>query len=151
MHVTEKTEYDITVMRGPSIAELIISPGPISFTGITEPDVIVALSSEGVARRQDFFGRMRPEGLVIRDRSVQVPPTQGQVIQVDFKGAQIKKAQKALAALVLLAKTGKVINLEMLKSAMEQTYQGEMLRASLALMERTLKLPSGKGEKGGKT
>jgi Pyruvate/2-oxoacid:ferredoxin oxidoreductase gamma subunit len=141
MHATQKNEYDITVMRGPSVAELIISPDPIAYTGIEEPDVIMALSSEGVTRRQSLFGRMKREGLVIRDKAVTIPSTHAQDMQVDFKGLGIKKTDKALAALVFLAKTEKVITLEMLRSAIERTYQGDAQTASLELMKRTLKLP----------
>jgi Pyruvate/2-oxoacid:ferredoxin oxidoreductase gamma subunit len=141
MHATQKNEYDITVMRGPSVAELIISPDPIAYTGIEEPDVIMALSSEGVTRRQSLFGKMKREGLVIRDKAVTIPSTHARDMQVDFKGLGIKKTDKALAALVFLAKTEKVITLEMLRSAIERTYQGDAQTASLELMKRTLKLP----------
>ena len=43
MQVTQRNDYDITVMRGPSVSELILSPEPILFTGVEQPDVIVAL------------------------------------------------------------------------------------------------------------
>ncbi len=148
MHATQKNEYDITVMRGPSIAELIISPEPISYTGIGQPDVIVALSSEGVTRRQGLFGRLKPDGLVIRDKAVKIPSTDARVIEVDFKKRRIKKTEKVLAALVLLGRTGKVITLEMLKSAVEKTYKGDLLTSSLELMERAVKLPLENQEEG---
>ena len=55
LQTTQKNEYNITVLRGPSISELILSPEEIDFTGIENPTVMVALDQEGVDRRRDLF------------------------------------------------------------------------------------------------
>ncbi|GAH93680.1 unnamed protein product, partial [marine sediment metagenome] len=55
LNATQKNDYPITVLRGHSISELVLSSEEIGFTGILNPDVIVALSQEGVERRKNFF------------------------------------------------------------------------------------------------
>jgi len=136
MYVTQKNDYNITVMRGPSVTELIISPEPITYTGVEQPGIIVALSQEGVTRRQDLFEKMTSGGLVILSKGVEIPVTAGRIRELDFRAHGIKKREKALAALSVLAKQQDPITPEMLESAVRQRFQGERLKASLALLER---------------
>lgn len=51
-------DHGITVIPGPLVSEVILSPREIDFTGIDRPDVVVALAAEGVARRQAVFGQL---------------------------------------------------------------------------------------------
>ena len=55
LHATQKNEYSVTVLRGPSISELILSPDNIEYTGIKKPTTIVALGQEGVNHRKALF------------------------------------------------------------------------------------------------
>lgn len=47
LHVTKKGDYPITVGTGFSVSELIFSPDDIFYTGINEPDVLIAISQNG--------------------------------------------------------------------------------------------------------
>ena len=38
LKATQKNDYDITVLRGPSISELVLSPEAIDYTGMSRPD-----------------------------------------------------------------------------------------------------------------
>ena len=58
LNVTQKNEYNITVMTGPSISELILSPEEIDYTGIVSPTAVIALAPEGVARRKELFAQL---------------------------------------------------------------------------------------------
>jgi len=140
MHVTQKSEYNITVMRGPSVTELIISSQPITYTGVEHHDIIVALSQVGVMQRRDFFGKMRAEGQVILKKGVEIPATVGRILEVDFKAHGIKKREQTLAALSLLARQRDPVTPEMLESAIRQGFQGKRLKEALALLERATTL-----------
>ena len=63
LNATQKNDYPITVLRGHSISELILSPDEIEFTGIEKPGVIIAIGPEGVNRRKGLFGNLGPETL----------------------------------------------------------------------------------------
>jgi 2-oxoglutarate/2-oxoacid ferredoxin oxidoreductase subunit beta len=140
MHVTQKNDYDITVMRGPSVSELILSPEPILYTGVERPDVIVALALEGVARKRELFAKMSPAGRVLLAKGVEIPQTAAGITEIDFKGQGFKRTERALAALVLLARTGDPITFEMLERALQGSLKGRALDANLALLARTTAL-----------
>ena len=136
LNVTQKNEYDITVLRGSSISELILSPEPIGFTGIDRPAVVVAIGQEGVDRRRDLFERLDPDGLVIQADGVEVPPCDAQVYQTDFKSQKIKKSDYALASLSVLAKLNRAIHPEMLRSALKAKFKSPILDAALDVVEK---------------
>ena len=136
LNTTQKNEYNITVLRGMSISELILSPGEIDFTGIQKPSVIVALGQEGIDRRKGMFADLDDDALILRIGDVKVPSSKAQIHEVDFKSQGVKPADWALASLALMAKLGKVINLDMLESAVKLRFKGKALEASSELVDR---------------
>lgn len=141
LQVTQKNDYDVTVMRGPSVSELILSPERIDFAGVHQPDLMVALSREGVSRRLDLFGKMGPGSRLVRAKDVEVPRSAPRALEVDFKAHGIRGSQRALACLFLIARTGDPITLEMLLHAAEKTLEGKVLEDFLDLMKRTAEIP----------
>ena len=142
LKATQINEYNITVLRGPSISEVVLSPEEIGFTGIERPNVIVALSQEGVDRRKNLFGHLDNSTLIIQARGVDVPPCNATIHQVDFKAHKIKPHDWALSALSVLAGQGRIIHLYMLKSALKYKFKDKVLASALDLIERvkTVKL-----------
>jgi pyruvate/2-oxoacid:ferredoxin oxidoreductase beta subunit/Pyruvate/2-oxoacid:ferredoxin oxidoreductase gamma subunit len=138
LNVTQKNEYNITVMTGPSISELILSPKEIDYTGIVSPTAVIALASEGVERRKELFAQLDPNALVIQVADVEVPETQAQRIQADFKSSHIKKTDWALAALATLARMNKVLNAEMLDAALGERFKGKVLDAVRDLVAKVM-------------
>ena len=141
LHVSQKNDYHITVMRGPSVSEVIVSPQPITYTGVGKPHVIIALSEEGVRKRWGLFERMEKGGRILLAAGVEIPTTDAQVEEVDFKAGGIKKKERALAALALLAKSGDPITLEMLEEALRQTFQGKRLDEARQVLEKAAAIP----------
>jgi pyruvate/2-oxoacid:ferredoxin oxidoreductase beta subunit len=58
-HATQKNDYPITVMKGHSVSEIILSDSKIEYTGIENPSVVIALAPEGVSRRKKCWQRSR--------------------------------------------------------------------------------------------
>ena len=141
MRVTQKNDYDITVMRGPSVSELILSPEPIIYTGVERPDVIVALAREGVMRKRELFAKMSPEGRVILKKGLEIPDTIAKIVEIDFQGHGIKRTEQALAALSLVARARDPITLEMLKEALRSSLENHALTGSLKLLEHAAAIP----------
>lgn len=127
LQVTQKNEYNITVLRGPSISELIISPEPIDYTGSKKPNVVLALAAEGVERRKHIFAELGPEDLVIQAATVELPPTKATVKKIDFKALGIKTVDYSLAGVAALAKMNRVLSMEMLEAAMKLRYKTKIL------------------------
>jgi len=136
LKTTQKNEYNITVLRGPSISELILSPEEIDFSGIDNPTVMVALDQEGVDRRRDLFERLAKDGLIIKVSGVSLPASKARIRQVDFKNQGIKRMDWALASLAVLAKLKKVILPQMLEAALKARFKGNALDSARQLVKQ---------------
>ena len=136
LKTTQKNEYNITVLRGPSISELILSPQEIDYTGIEMPSVVIALDQDGVDRRRALFKQLAKDALVIQITGVTIPACKARVHLIDFKEQGIKSADRALASLAVLAKMKKVIQPEMLAAAVKVRFKGKALKSALALIDR---------------
>jgi len=136
LRTTQKNEYNITVLRGPSISELILSPEEIDYTGIEMPSVVIALDQEGVDRRRSLFKRLEKDVIVIQISGVTIPAGKARIHLVDLKDQGIKGTDRALASLAVLAKLKKVIRPEMLEAALRIRFKGKILKSSLELIDR---------------
>jgi 2-oxoglutarate ferredoxin oxidoreductase subunit beta len=138
LNATQKNDYDITVLRGPSISELVLSPEAIGYTGMRRPEVVVALGPEGVARRRKIFETLTAASLVIQAAGVEVPAGPARIHRVDFKAQGFKPPDWALASLGVLAKLNVVIRPEMLEAALAARLKGEALSGALDTVRRVV-------------
>jgi len=136
LQATQKNEYNVTVLRGPSISELILSEQGIGFTGIDKPAVIIVLSREGVDRRRSLFDHLDQRTVILQVAGVKLPPCGAVVQSVDFKAQGVNTRDWALASLVVLAKQNLIISLPMLKSALKHRFKKDVLTKALSLIER---------------
>ena len=136
LHTTQKNEYNITVLRGPSISELILSPKKIDYTGIEKPRVLVALEQEGVDRRRAMFDGLDNDSVVVQIGDVSIPDCKARIHPVDLKSLGIKKPDWALASLAVLAQQEQIISMEMLTEALKIRFKGKVLESSLELIKK---------------
>ncbi len=137
-HATLKNDYPITVLRGHSVSEMVLSPQPVDYTGIERPQVVIALADDGVMRRKRLLSRLNVDTLVIKAAGVTLPDSDATIREVDFKARKIKSQDWALASLALLAKSGRVISMEMLKAALAARFSAAILEAAEALVDRVV-------------
>lgn len=137
-HASQKNDYPITVMRGHSVSEIILSETEIDYTGIKSPAVVMALAAEGVNRRENMLAGLGSHALVIKAAGVQLPPGRASIIEVDFKAKNIKPQDWALAALALLAEQKKVLTTDMLKTALKLRFQKEAYQKALVTAEKAV-------------
>ncbi|MEJ5365704.1 MAG: thiamine pyrophosphate-dependent enzyme [Desulfosoma sp.] len=112
LHVTQKNDYNITVMRGPSIAEVLVASEPIDYPGIEQPHAVAALAREGVERAAEMWRDLTRETLVIQGADVPVPDHGGRTVVVDFKKAGIGRKDRAVASLGILACLSGIFRIE---------------------------------------
>jgi len=136
LRASQKNDYPITVLRGHSVSELILSETDIGYTGISSPQVVIALAQEGVQRRRAMFETLQPSAAIVRAAGVALPPSAAAIIEVDFKANKIKSQDWALAAIGLMAQKNMVLTLEMLKTALAFRFRGEVRDNALALIEK---------------
>jgi 2-oxoglutarate ferredoxin oxidoreductase subunit beta len=136
LNATQKNEYNITVLRGLSISELILSPAEIDYTGLECPSVIIALGQEGVDSKKAIFDQLSSEVLVLQIAGVEIPTCSARVHRADLKSLGIKKPDWALATLGVLAKLGKIISMPMLEAALKMKFHGTVLQATMAVVRK---------------
>jgi len=136
LHVSIKNDYNITVLRGQSVSEILLSPEKIGYTGIESPTVVLALSDEGVARRQKIFAALSKDTYVLKEASVAIPDTPARVEEIDFKAMKIKKTDWALASLAVLAKHEIVLNKDMLVFALKSRFNEKVFNLSMETVDK---------------
>jgi 2-oxoglutarate ferredoxin oxidoreductase subunit beta len=136
LHVTQKNDYPITVLRGHSVCEVVLDRKPVGYTGISKPSVILCVAPEGIARKKGVFGLLEQETLVIKGSELTLPDTKAQVIDIDFAGLNVKPSQGALAALAVLTGVGSLLNKEMLVAGISHRYHGKMLEEAMAVVAK---------------
>lgn len=143
-HATQKNDYPITVMKGHSVSEVILSDSPIEYTGIENPSVVIALATEGIHRRKKMLAALLPECTVVKAAGVELPETQASVLEIDFTAIKVKSPDWALAALALLAGQNKALSLQMLTAALKLRFNPDVFEMALTVMEKikSLQLPA---------
>ncbi len=136
LQITQKNEYNITVLRGHSITEVILSPEDIGYTGIERPDVVFALSQEGVDRRRHIFDDLDDQSLIILGKEIDLPPCNAEMHPIDFKALKIKPHDRALASLGGLATLNRVIHPDMLGAVLNYRFKGDALASAQDIVER---------------
>ncbi|MGA6927621.1 MAG: thiamine pyrophosphate-dependent enzyme [Desulfosarcina sp.] len=135
-HATLKNDYPITVLRGHSVSEMVLSPQPVGYTGIDRPTVVVALADEGVGRRRKLLAQLNGDTLILKAAGVTLPDSGAAVREIDFKARKVKSQDWALASLVLLAKENRVISMEMLEAALKTRFNPVILEPAMELVQR---------------
>lgn len=142
LHVTQKNDYNITVMRGPSLAEVLLSSEPIDYPGIEQPEAVVALAREGVERMARGWAELTPHTLVIQAADVPVPDHRGRVVEVDFKKAGIGRKDRALASLGILARLSGIFGIDELVETAVSTLPPSQRDATAQLLRKGAELAS---------
>jgi len=93
-------DYPITVRKGHSLSNLIVSDRPIRHSGVGEPDLLVIQSEDGLKRLGSLEG-LPPSTLVVANDQLDLPATRASVRRVSLKRAAqgIEKTTVALALL----------------------------------------------------
>ncbi len=135
-HATQKNDYPITVMKGHSVSEVILSNSPIAYTGIDDPSVVIALAPEGINRRQKILSTLSTACTVIKATGVDLPETRASVLEIDFKALKIKSPDWALAALGVLAVRGQTLTEEMLTAALNRRFTPSVVEKAQAVARK---------------
>jgi hypothetical protein len=100
--VTQREDYAVTVKSGHSIAELVISPDEIHYTGIERPDALVLLSADGLAKFGGMLQAMDGSGRVLAVPGLPSFATRGRV-EADAPPAGLRLDKSVLGVFALAA------------------------------------------------
>jgi pyruvate/2-oxoacid:ferredoxin oxidoreductase beta subunit len=122
LYATKKGSYPVTVGVGFSTAEVIVSRKPILCHGISQPDVVIATSADGLAHNRNRIERMTG-GAVWIDESLDAPPTGAEVRRRDFRG-RAGARNAAIYSLLSFVEASGVIPREAMVRAVERSSIG---------------------------
>jgi 2-oxoglutarate ferredoxin oxidoreductase subunit beta len=137
-YATQKNDYPITIMRGHSVSEIILSDTEIDYTGIENPSVVVALAQEGINRRKKMLAALSPDSMVIKAAGVELPSCRANIIEIDFKALKIKSQDWALAALAILARQKKTLTMDMLHAALKLRFNKAVYEMALSVADKAV-------------
>ncbi|MDH5680719.1 MAG: thiamine pyrophosphate-dependent enzyme, partial [Spirochaetota bacterium] len=133
LHVSLKGEYPITVGTGFSIAEVILSPCEIRYTGIEIPDVLIVTAKEG---RDRVAGRYIDVPYLVQDKDTAELPAKVK-LRASFRAVSGPK-DAVLSAIAYWIRKNKVLPLDVLYQAVKGQKHEDKLRATL---NKTAQLP----------
>lgn len=136
LYATQKNDYPITVLRGHSISEVILSPRPVGYTGIEKPDIILALSPEGIERRKDAISSALSDCLIFKETGLDLPETAARVVEIDCTTQRLARNQRALAFLAVLTSHQSAVSQEMLIRGLEQRFSSAQLEDAVKIVDR---------------
>ncbi|HNT28424.1 MAG TPA: thiamine pyrophosphate-dependent enzyme [bacterium] len=105
LHATKKGSYPVTVGVGFSTAEILLSPQPLHFTGISVPDAVIATSQDGLNKVRGLVEKMT-KGTLYLDASLEAPATKATVVKHDFRGPLGGRSAVLVALTMLLDRAG---------------------------------------------
>ena len=143
LSASQKSDYPITVLRGHSVTEIVLQDREVNFSGIENPDIIIAISEEGVNRRKDLFKNLSNKTVVIKSKDLEIDginSKDSKVINIDFKELKIKSTDRALGTLAYLASMEEIIDLNMLKKAIEFQFKGKtkIIDSSITIINKVV-------------
>jgi pyruvate/2-oxoacid:ferredoxin oxidoreductase beta subunit/Pyruvate/2-oxoacid:ferredoxin oxidoreductase gamma subunit len=120
LYATQRNDYPVTVKYGHSVSEVILSPQEIGYTGIVQPQIMIVLFKEGLARVKAQLAAMSEQDSLIIHKDLLPVETRAQVLALDFsqlgRGASKKESWTVMALAAALAKL-EIYPLEAFKEA----------------------------------
>jgi len=103
LYVSQRDDYPVTVKTGHSLAEVILSPSPIKYTGKRIPDVLIILFKEGLQKVAGLLPALTSEQCVYLNAELGEINTAARVRLLNFQHSGALHRRKEAYAVVALA------------------------------------------------
>ena len=97
LDATQKDDYPITVQTGHSVAEIILSPERIDYTGSEAPEHVLLLTDHGVGRLRLKIEKLPETSVIYADEELVLPETKAKVLRFPFAATAKKIGRLSLA------------------------------------------------------
>jgi len=137
---SQRDDYPVTVQSGHSVAELILSPHEIYYTGIPRPDVMIVFAPEGlkVVRRQ--LAAMTPADTLLIDQALLPVNTAARVVPLGFERLRAGRKQAAMLAVSAALRYLDIYPLNAFVEAIRAGQRAEFAAESLKVLEESVNL-----------
>ncbi|MFH1754953.1 MAG: thiamine pyrophosphate-dependent enzyme [Candidatus Latescibacterota bacterium] len=137
LNATQKDDYPITVQTGHSLAEIILSPDRIDYTGIDIPDYMLVVSQDGLNKSRACIAKLPESTVIYADDTLELPDTNAQVRKFGFfrMGKDVGKLSVVTAALAVLLEDTGMYPLDALADAIRRAQSPRIAAANLNALE----------------
>jgi Pyruvate/2-oxoacid:ferredoxin oxidoreductase gamma subunit len=137
LRATQKDDYPITVMTGHSITEVILSPDPIDYTAIEQPDYFLLLSEDGLKRSRKRIAALPEHAVLYAEASLEIPETRARVVRLPLAATAKRINRTTLATVALGALLGDraLFPLEAFRAAIQRFQNPEVAALNLRALE----------------
>jgi pyruvate/2-oxoacid:ferredoxin oxidoreductase beta subunit/Pyruvate/2-oxoacid:ferredoxin oxidoreductase gamma subunit len=142
---TQRDDYPVTVMSGYSVSEVVMSPQEIHYTSIPEPDFMVVLSREGLAKVRHHLARMTVDDRLYVNSALLPIETNARTIALDFELATIRASKRNMTLLGVAAalRHAGFYPLEAFQEAISLGRNPEIVKENLAIVDASAGMISG--------
>jgi pyruvate/2-oxoacid:ferredoxin oxidoreductase beta subunit/Pyruvate/2-oxoacid:ferredoxin oxidoreductase gamma subunit len=142
LDATQKDDYPITVMTGHSLSEINLSPKPIEYTAIDNPDYFAVISEEGLKKTRKWIGRLPETCTLYVDESMEIPDTRARVRRIGLARVikEIGKLAASWATVGAIVADGKFIAGQTLEQAVIRFQSPTVAPANLKAVQMGLGL-----------
>lgn len=98
-----RTDTPVTVQSGHSVAELMLSPAEIRYTGVERPDALAILSADGLAKSGRYLSRMGETQTIFAVPELARPETPAAIRAIDPSRLPRRVARTGLATACVAA------------------------------------------------
>ena len=144
LYATQKDDYPITIMTGHSVSEIILDKKEINYTGIDNPDYLIVIAPEGLAKVKKIIQNMPETSTIFVDDQLLslLPNTNAKIESYPFKKAANAIDRFSITILSLatfLARTN-LFPIEAFKKAVTLTQKKAIAEINLKAVEAGVKL-----------
>jgi 2-oxoglutarate ferredoxin oxidoreductase subunit beta len=134
--VTQRDDYPVTIMSGHSVAEVILSPEEIFYTGIPKPDALLLLAPEGLKVVRSQLAALTSQDTLYVHTALLPLETPARVVPLDFaRAGGVDRRSLAAAAIAAFLRHTNVYPLEALQEAIRRTQRPQIAAENLAAVE----------------
>ncbi len=144
LYATQKDDYPITIMTGHSVSEITLDKKEINYTGIDNPDYIIVIAPEGLAKVKKIIEKMDEDSTIFVDEQLKqlLPETKAKIEVYPFRksaNAIDRFSITILSLATFLARTN-LFSIDALRKAVILTQKKEIAEVNFKAIDSGVKL-----------
>jgi Pyruvate/2-oxoacid:ferredoxin oxidoreductase gamma subunit len=132
---SRRADFPITIQTGFSVAEIVISPEPVDYSGIVKPDIAAIIAPEGKAKISRLTHAMKSTGTIYYSDGLGEIDSEANILPLLFPESTKRDLRKNISALTaaFLAKELNMFPFEALKEAARQIQKPKIAEINLSV------------------
>ncbi len=132
---SRRADFPITIQTGFSVAEIVISPEPVDYSGIVKPDIVAIIAQEGRAKISRLTNAMESTGTIYHSEDLGDIDSEANIIPLVFPDEGKRDMKKNISAFTVafLTKELNIFPFEALKEATRQIQKPKIAEINMGV------------------